>query len=50
MIVEEFLGLELLLAVGALKVANPLVEILREREQKNQKNPTCTHITQHTVR
>ena len=29
MVVEEFLGLELLLAVGALKVPDPLVEILQ---------------------
>jgi hypothetical protein len=28
-IIEEFLGLELLLAVGALEVPDPLVEILK---------------------
>jgi hypothetical protein len=30
-IIEEFLGLELLLAVGALEVPDPLVEILKHR-------------------
>jgi hypothetical protein len=30
-IIEEFLGLELLLAVGTLEVPDPLVEILKHR-------------------